>query len=167
MVGHRMPCMRGNSMQDLWYTKQHAPVSPRQTAYLLGLQRFCQCTVVTYHCITTVKPLMSLGSWLFLGLSVKTLGGGDLREGLCPPHAIKMFWHWYKQSHPTDCQCPPLKHTDGTYDETPRQCLFFTYHYIHNVIYAMSVPFYGCMSCPDDDNSAWSAVEQRVIIDML
>ena len=106
MVGHRMPCMRGNSMQDLWYTKRHTPVSPHQTACLLGLQRFCQCPVVTYPCITTVKPLMSLGSWLFLGLSVKTLGGGDLREGLCPPYAIITFWHWYKQSHPPHASVP-------------------------------------------------------------
>ena len=167
MVGRRMPCMRSNSMQDLWYTKRHTTVSPHQTAYLLGLQRFCQCTVETYPRITTVKPLVSLGSWLFSGLLVKTLGGGDLREGLCPPHDVRTFWHWYKQSHPTACQCPPPKHTDSTYDETPRQCLFFTYHYIHNVIYAMSVLPYGSMSCPDDDNSAWSAVEPRVIIDML
>ena len=93
-------------MQSLWYTKQPTPVSPRQTTYLLGLQQFCQCTVATYPRITTVKPLVPLGSWLFLGLSVKTLGGGDLREGLCPPHAIRMFWHWYKQSHPPTASVP-------------------------------------------------------------
>ena len=136
-----MPCVRGNSMQSLWYTKQPTPVSPRQTACLLGLQRFCQCTVATYPRITTVKPLVPLGSWLFLGLSVKTLGGGDLREGLCPPHAIRMFWHWYKQSHPPTASVPIWNTpTTSMLKYRANAC------YLHAIIYIMSPMLWHC--CP-------------------
>ena len=40
-------------------------VSPYQTAYLQGLRRLSVQCHWSYPCITTVKPLVSLGSWHF------------------------------------------------------------------------------------------------------
>ena len=161
--------MRGNSTHLHWLAVSYTVYHPARPRTYKGCSDF-QCDAA--ETATVSPPSNRWYHWLhgtFHRIAViasKTLGGGDLREGLCPPHAIRMFWHWYKQSHPTACQRPPLKHTDNLYTQTPRQCLFFTYHYIHNAIYDMLVLPYGSMSCPDGDDSAWSSALQRVIIGM-